>query len=424
MTTFNVRKGKWHFTCEVLEDALSAEAKANIETVYDLLSQDVFVTKRVSLQELRAIIDSSCSKVPEFYVSFANSGSFAHFNQFSTHFSSRSRAGVATISPDYWFILIPEGHLLKCMIAPRFNSPPTPETKAPPAAIEPIVPVSQLGLPEPEPLPVVDTTPAIATPTPAPKPKPMPIQDLTPNVLDAMLGLQQLHALSMKAPDEPRQKDSPARKETKPRSLPQTSSPPERLSCPLELLPCHPEPLPPSLAEATSEAVTPENTTQPALHVPEAVPQIPTSAPRTTPLAQSALEAPVVPSVLETPQRHVDKPMAASDNRPTDPRQNKRRRISTDALPPSVVAVADALSPSVVAVADALPPTESSPIKLMPPAVDVRVASTKPPSPVKKPVADYTELLRVHKCFHAMQYLVHGQRVESTKPRRSRHDRD
>ncbi|OQS01026.1 hypothetical protein ACHHYP_20083 [Achlya hypogyna] len=171
MSTFQVRKGKWSFACEVQADTLSPEAKADIGLIHELLKEDVLVTKRV----------------PEFYASYASTASFDQFNQFSTYLASRNRAGVATLSRDYWFILIPEEHLFKCMIVKRVTSPQNVEPL--PREVEPIVPKAQLGLPLAS--PSVDTSAQSAATDASPI-----YGNLTPSVLDAMLGLQQLQAMS------------------------------------------------------------------------------------------------------------------------------------------------------------------------------------------------------------------------------------
>ncbi|OQS07106.1 hypothetical protein THRCLA_20221 [Thraustotheca clavata] len=140
---FTVRKGKWAFLCEVQASTLSSEANEVLESIQHLLQAEVVVTKRVSLPELRLIIDNAANQVPEFLVSYANTGSFDQFSQFSTYLSSRNRAGVATLSSDYWFILIPHDHQLKCMVVNRASAPP-PVPAVAPVAIEPLVPLEQL----------------------------------------------------------------------------------------------------------------------------------------------------------------------------------------------------------------------------------------------------------------------------------------
>ncbi|ETW08222.1 hypothetical protein H310_00865 [Aphanomyces invadans] len=144
---FCVRKGKWVFRCMVESDPRDLFHRRNYDFVPQLESGDIQVTKRVSLAELQGIVAESVAEIPEFYIASTTDASAEHatgFAQFRHYLFSRNRAGVASLSPQYWLIFLPDDidSRLKCLVVERSaisqppeqplrtTTPPVPTTAA------------------------------------------------------------------------------------------------------------------------------------------------------------------------------------------------------------------------------------------------------------------------------------------------------
>ncbi|KAF0687656.1 Aste57867_20640 [Aphanomyces stellatus] len=134
---FVVRKGKWIFPCIIRNDEDSVDAQANYDFIVQLMTNEITVTKRVSLGELHSIVSTSPTQIPEFRITHANGDAAATaFGQFRHYLAGKDRAGVATLTSEYWLIFVPdEDETLKCMIVKR-SAPPSSSTSPEATATE------------------------------------------------------------------------------------------------------------------------------------------------------------------------------------------------------------------------------------------------------------------------------------------------